>query len=377
MINSIMKKIYLSGLLFFQLAFAVQAQTTAIEDSLARMLLTQKYTELLSWSKYMSDDTLSSHSLFYIGMSAFLLKQDSLARSKFRNAIEKDPFFAPPYYYLSILSEDENNINQAFELAKAALRNDPGNALYLEHLADLYTARGSEDSAAFIYSRVIKEQENPEAELYMKLAQLYAARGASEKALDIYYDCIYHADDEPGFYNDCIYNAGYLEYSLGHYLESVILMETLLERDSTDYFAMELLVRAAMRDGDLSRANIYRKKLYEAHTRGLLPEAMHEKYLLDEYPGEDGEVSIFEYFADDQAEGIKYEILYMLNDSSMRHFFLVKNAFALKHGKTYVLIEKNEDKALIYPEAIFEKRINYEQLQKYLDKAVSGKLKSD
>ena len=372
-----MKNVLLPVFLVIQFAFNIQAQSPAIEDSLARMLLSQKYTEMLSWSKYMSDDTLSSPSLFYIGMSAFLLEQDSLARSKFRGAIEKDPFFAPPYHYLSLLSEDENNMGQAFELAKAALRTDPGNALYLEHLADLYAARGSEDSAAVIYSRLIDEEESAPAELYMKLAQLYAGRGAREKALDLYYDCIYHADDGSGLYNDCLYNAGYLEYSMGRYLESAILMETLLERDSTDYFALELLVRAAMRDGDLSRANRYRKKLYDAHAGGLLPEALREKYLLDEYRSEAGEIRIFEYFDDDQPEGIKYEIPYTLNDSSMRHFFLVKNAYALKQGKAYVLIEKKEEKDLIYPDAIFGKRINYEQLQKYLDKAVSGKLKSD
>ncbi len=372
-----MNKILLPCFLFFQFALAVQAQSPAIEDSLAKMLLSQEYTDLLSWSKYMSDDTLSSPSLFYIGMSAFLLEQDSLAKVKFRKAIEKDPFFAPPYYYLSLLSEEENNMDRAFELVKAALRTDPENAIYMERIADLYAARGSEDSAAAIYSRVIEKEENPAAAVYMKLAQLYAQRGASEKALNLYYDCIYHADDGSEFYNDCIYNAGYIEYSLGRYLESVILMETLLDRDSTDYFALEFLVRASMRDGDLARANSYRKKLYEAHARGLLPEALREKYLLDEYKKESGELRIFEYFDDDRPEGIKYEILYTLNDSSVRHFFLVKNAYALRHGKEYILTEKQEEKNLIYPEAMFGSRINYEQLQKYLEKALSGKLKSN
>ncbi len=372
-----MNKILLPCFLFFQFAVSAQVRSSAIEDSLAKMLLSQEYTEVLAWSKYMSDDTLSSPSLFYIGMSAYLLEQDSLARVKFRKAIEKDPFFAPPYYYLSLLSEAENNLGRAFELVKAALRTDPENTVYMERLADLYAARGSEDSAAVIYSRVIEKEENPAAEVYMKLAQLYAQRGADEKALDLYYDCIYHADDGSEFYNDCIYNAGYIEYSLGRYLESVILMETLLDRDSTDYFALEFLIRASMRDGDLSRANSYRKKLYEAHTRGLLPEALNEKYLLDEYRKDNGELRIFEYFDNEQPEGIKYEILYTLNDSSMRHFFLVKNAYALRNGKEYVLTEKKEKQDLIYPEAMFGSRINYELLQKYLEKAISGKLKSN
>jgi len=146
-----MKKILLPCFLFFHFAYSAQAQSPAIEDSLAKMLRSQEYTELLSWSKYMSDDTLSSPSLFYIGMSAYLLERDSLAKVKFRKAVEKDPFFSPPYYYLSLLSEEENDMGRALERVKAALRTDPENTLYLERLADLYAARGSEDSAATIY----------------------------------------------------------------------------------------------------------------------------------------------------------------------------------------------------------------------------------
>ncbi len=356
----------------------VRAQSPVIKDSLARMLSEGRNVSVLSWAKYMDPDTLDASSLFYIGMAAYLEEADNLAEEYFTLAVSKDPYFSAPYHYLSILSEENGNISKAFTLEKNALRLEPDDPLYLEHLADLYDLSGFPDSASVLYARIIENGANPDASVFMKLAALYAQRGATEKALQYFYQCIYTANDASGYYNDCLYNAGYLEYEQGNYRESMILLETLLDRDSSDYYAWELLVRSAMRSDQMQVANLYRKKLYSAHQEGKLPAGLSMKFLLDEYSTENGQVQIYEYFADPtENEGIKYKIVFNGNDSTQRQFFLVQNSYALRKGKSYVLIELSDEGNLIYPDALFSARISYARLQNILEKAIEGKLKSN
>ncbi|HXV15015.1 MAG TPA: protein kinase [Candidatus Krumholzibacteria bacterium] len=87
----------------------------------------------------------------------FELKQDyGSARLKYREAIERDPTYAPPYNNLGVLSEQDGDFEIADDLYRKAVASDPAYAPALLNIGNRFLAQQQKDSAEVYFRRAAR-----------------------------------------------------------------------------------------------------------------------------------------------------------------------------------------------------------------------------
>ena len=109
-------------------------------------------------------------------------KYDS-ARSAFKSVLEKDPRNDAAWYYLSMLSLEEKDLESAESYLRCALDLDPKNFWYRYRLAGVYALTSRNELTVDIYENLLKDFPQ-KSDLYFDLAELYSAQNEFDKALD-------------------------------------------------------------------------------------------------------------------------------------------------------------------------------------------------
>ena len=105
------------------------------------------------------------------------------ARATLSNLLQNDSRNDAAWYYLSLISLAENDIEAAEEYMKCALEVDPNNFWYRYRLAGIYAVTSRHELTVDIYEKLLKDFPK-NSNLYFDLAELYSAQGEFEKALE-------------------------------------------------------------------------------------------------------------------------------------------------------------------------------------------------
>ncbi len=128
-------------------------------------------------------DQLKYEFAFVEGVKQKLLGNLNNALGYFYKCIEIDKTAAAPRYEISQINTMMEEMDVALRYAKEAVKYDPENKYYLEHLGQLNIQNNDFASAADQYETLI-DQDHREPDYYFTLAQLYQQERKYQKALD-------------------------------------------------------------------------------------------------------------------------------------------------------------------------------------------------
>ncbi|MGA1862255.1 tetratricopeptide repeat protein [Deferribacter thermophilus] len=134
---------------------------------------------IVNWKKILNDPTYPNIPLVYynIGLAYFNMKDYEEAKLYFENAIKANRFFANAYLMLYEIFMKEDKINEAEQILKQAVDNNPANRRLLLKLGEhYYNAKKLNEAASIFEDIVIKFPQSEEAKKaseYLKTFGIY------------------------------------------------------------------------------------------------------------------------------------------------------------------------------------------------------------
>ena len=105
------------------------------------------------------------------------------ARTILSNVLAQDPENDAAWYYLAMTALYREEVPEAEEYFKAAVKLDPDNFWYRHRLATLYAGTQRKDLSIGMYEELVEDFPK-KSELYLDMVDLYVAEGEYEKALE-------------------------------------------------------------------------------------------------------------------------------------------------------------------------------------------------
>lgn len=118
------------------------------------------------------------------GMKQKVLGNYSKAIAYFYQCLEIDPTAAAPQYQISLINNLLEDEKVALRYGKKAVKNEPDNRWYREHLAQLYLRQNNTKGAIEEYEALLRMGHN-RIEYFYDLAQLYQQTKQYEKSIEM------------------------------------------------------------------------------------------------------------------------------------------------------------------------------------------------
>ena len=96
------------------------------------------------------------------------------------------PYAPDPYYQMSLIARQIDEIQEAVKYGKKAVEYGPDNRWYRLHLANLYLQNNRLDSAGMQYEYLVEQIDHQELDMLYRLGQIYQKTEKYEKALHYY-----------------------------------------------------------------------------------------------------------------------------------------------------------------------------------------------
>lgn len=332
------------------LSFPLSAQS--IPDTVKAWFAAERYSDITSWIRVLDADTLDDQTLYYTGLSFFVLEQDQQALKYLDNSISKNPFFAPAYYYAGLCHSQLGSAEDALTYWKAANRLDPRNPDYPMTLADAYLRMEEPDSVLY-FAGLATQTPRPPARAYVVIAGLFIDLGAAEKALDVYYDCLQEAVQSSEGYTFCLYNIGYLELERNEPANAALVLEMLLEMEPQDFEGVELLIQSYMKQEKYFEATPWIDYLHRAFAADMLTGSLKDRYLMEWMPWKGGRLSAYEHFARPDSNHTAYTFYHTNKEGAVVETILVRYEPGISGKDRYLLVRQKDGTEYLYSDRSF------------------------
>lgn len=359
-------------------AFLMPALTfSQSEDSETIRLLYEgnNYDKIIS--KYSSKaEVLDAKAVFYIGLAYFDKEDDKNAVSMFNLSITKDPKCSDCHFYLGLVSVYSSDFQTAFKHIDDAIAIDSNMAKYYTIKGDVYTELNLFEDALKMFQRAIKTPESSDR-AYSQIAQVYLAMNDNEKALDALHTARKMMNKSSAEYNNVLFNTGLLELLKSNYDVALSLYEEFISLYPEDYHAYSKIIQCYYGKKEYDKADPYRKKLYEAHEKELLPDNMKSMFCFDQFDYKGQRVQVFEKFYEKEGE-LYYKHLFYLTDAEGNIVSRVQTenspiAFELNGLKYAIGMDQNNTHSTF---GFIEENFNYDDLKKVVISIWDGNLKA-
>jgi tetratricopeptide (TPR) repeat protein len=117
-------------------------------------------------------------------------KSFDAAIAELQNVISENPGSGEAHTILGLIYQDRNDSKKAIESYRAALKNDPGQAVSANNLAFLLTETGGDLKEAEQLAQQARKQLPDSAGVADTLAWVYYNRGAYRSAIELLRDCV-------------------------------------------------------------------------------------------------------------------------------------------------------------------------------------------
>jgi len=129
----------------------------------------------------------------------------------FKQAVDKDPFYAAPHVNLGAIYQMRGDDAKALEHYSRAMEIGEGHPQLFNNLGMLHVKRGALEAAELCFKQAIALRDTT-ANAYLNLGRLYEALGRSEEALAVYYQATMQRVATP----ELLYAYGSLAYRNNH-----------------------------------------------------------------------------------------------------------------------------------------------------------------
>lgn len=307
------------------LSFTAYAQD---EERIKSLYDTGQYQAIIdTYSKQTKD--CPAESLYYIGVSYFMLDDDSKCIEYMDLYLDKKPDDPAAYYYKAVASNYQGQFEDAIVFFQKSIELDPEKAAPYSGLGDAYYFLGKLEQALESYKKAIEQEKLTDRDFYM-IAQIYYDKNEYEKALEAYYTAKSNAPEESEFYQNILFNIGLLEILINEdYEKAESAYLELLNSYPDDYHAYAKLIQIYYHKERFEEANLYRDKLYEFKSQGLLDNSnVADMFCFDQFNWNGKQIMAFERYDSENKGKIYDKHLFYITDGKGNTEFSIQTEFS-------------------------------------------------
>ena len=303
--------------LFISFLFLVNnclGQINKTDQKIEQYYIDNKFYKILSF-KQRNNTELSARSLFYKGMSAFMLKHDAEALAFYNASISKDNQVSITHYQRGITLVFLKDNHKAIEAFNKAIALDPKEPKYHIVRGDAFLKKHSLDSALLNYQTASK-LPNCSPSVFMDIGYTYGELGLYEKSRSAYATALKYFQPNTKEYDNINYNIGFAQQMNEDYMDAKATYELYLLKHPNDFGAMAKLIQINYELNNIETVTYLQKKLYSAYGNKQLRGEMRDKYCIDQFYWNNHLVFGYEYFENSHTNSVEVSHIYQIIDKN-------------------------------------------------------------
>ena len=313
----------------------------------------------------------SARSLYYIGLSYYMLEDDTNCIKYIDLSISKSSNDAAPYFIKASTLNYMGNFEEAVGYFKKAIELDPEKSKNYSGLGDSYYFLGKSEKALESYKKSTMQKE-PESRPFYMIAQIYYNGREYEKALEAYNFAKPYTKGSD-YYQNTLFNIGLLEVQVNsNYEKAENIYLELLNEYPNDYHTYAKLIQAYFHQEKYEKAKPYREKLYEFHSKGLLNDSdLRDMFCFDQFIWNDKRIMVFERYEDENKGKIYRKHIFYVTDTTDENSdieYTIQTEFSPISvelgGKKYILCASWENNVRYNSGVFFNDDFNYKDMKK-------------
>ncbi|MCH7534961.1 MAG: tetratricopeptide repeat protein [Bacteroidetes bacterium] len=303
----------------FLLSFIFAANLTVAQSNKADQKIEACYTnnQFYKILKFRSqkDQELSAKSLFYKGMSAFILKMDEVALAYFEESLAKENGVSITHYQKGITHVFLKDFESAIAAFNRAIKLDPNEPNYYLVRGDTYLDMNNLDSALVNFIAASK-LPNCSPAVFTDIAFVYGELNEYGHSVKAYATALKYFQPNTAEYDGISYNIGYAQQMNRDYRNAKGTFEKYLLKHPNDYSAMAKLIQVNYELNNIEAIKYLKDKLYQAYENKELRGEMRDNYCLDKFYWNDHLVSGYEYFENNHDNSVEVSHVFQVRDKN-------------------------------------------------------------
>lgn len=253
-----------------------------------------QYDEIIQY-KAKRGEELTAKAYYYIAMSYYMKQQDDNALKYFDIAINKGPADYDMYFYKGMTLYYKGQLHESLPFFDKAIEMLPNEPDFYGGKGEAFYALIQLDSALYYFTKAMA-LPGCNSRIFLLAGDIYLVLNDSLNAITAYEAALSKMDKTSPDYQTTLFNIGLMSQLAGNIEKAKNIYEQVLSIYPDDYHCMAKLIQTYYSLDQTDKAKPYREKLYDAHKKQLLPEAMKDMFCFDQFMWNGNRVMAYENF---------------------------------------------------------------------------------
>lgn len=352
-------------------------QTADLTEEFKELYKQKKYDDIIKY-KPKKGEELPSKAVYYVAMSYYMKQQDDNALKYFDIAINNGPVDHDMYFYKGRTLYYKGKYQESLPYFDKAIEMLPDEPDFYGGKGEVFYALSQKDSALFYFAKAIKLPKCKN-KIFLLAGELFQDNNDVPNALTTYEAALSNMDKSSNDYQSTLFNVGLMNQLTGNLKKAQDIFEQVLSSYPDDFHCMAKLIQTYFSLDQVEKAKPYRLKLYDAHKKKKLPDAMKDMFCFDQFIWKGKRIMVFENFDEpDKFMFVKHHF-YILNDKGDIEYRIDSESslairMATKDAKYVLCLVKNQSH-FTYWQYVFNDDYDYKELKKAVIDILENKVK--
>lgn len=273
--------------IFIVVSFALNlsfAQISA-DEQLSELFQNNRLEEILKLSISLNKDSLSSRSLYIIGIAYYDIRGYEESIHNIKNAINKGPVESYMYYYIVRSFKELKRNEEAMLYVDEAINKFPEKSTHLTEKAELLMDQDKFEEAQTLLHEAITKETVFGKTYYLLGKYYFDKKKETRKALEVLLEGKKKIEKEDDHYNLIIYELSLINFELGDYRNSNSFVFELLSEMPDAYILFPNIIQNYFALQDYDSAAHFRKSFTKLKKRTNLKEISAKNTVLKDLNG--------------------------------------------------------------------------------------------
>lgn len=365
-----MNKYVLLALLPLLFCSGLQAQTDRYTEKIYALYQAKKYSKVLKYKKG-KEESMSSKSLYYKGMSHYMLENDGDALNYLNQALEKGPadhdmhfYKGKVLYYMERFEESITSFNQAIALHS----NEPD--FYASKAESFYQLDAYDSTVFYMRKALLFEKRDPRWHMILGIA-LQEQKEYLE-AVEAYTSALHMIGEDDSRHQLCSYNLGLCHQLSQRFEKAKESFREHLGLYPDDYEAVAKMIQCHYALDEFKETETLKSQLYKAHGLNKLPRHMRSMFCTDQFLWLEYRIMVFESFGKRPTDPIDWTYTFYKNDMEGETVLKVQTQLdTTAEEKIYHLYRIENDILSFYDQYTFSEEVDYRSLREAVKSILS------
>ena len=338
---------------------------TDLSDNFKELYKQKQYDEIIKY-KPKKGEELTAKAYYYLAMSYYMKQQDDNALKYFDIAINKGSVDHDMYFYKGMTLYYKGKYQESLPYFDKAIEMLPNEPDFFGGKGEVFYALNQKDSALYYFAKAIPLPKC-KIRIFLLAGELYQDNKDIPNALNTYEVALNKMDKTSKDYQTTLFNVGLMSQLAGNIEKAKDIFEQVLLIYPDDYHCMAKLIQTYYSLDQIDKVKPYREKLYEAHKKKKLPDAMKDMFCFDQFIWNGKRVMAFENFDEpDDFMFVKHHFYIMDDNGKIAYRIDSESSVAIRMNGSknkYVLCLVKGESHFTYWQYVFNDSYKYPELK--------------